>query len=258
MNASAVIQSSRHVAALAPLAPRGRRARSGRGRSRSGVNAVKSCVPGQQRARTRAARRGRCGCGQCSARPRSNALGVRRREHAVAVGPRAGVAPRVEAVGRRAPTSSTATSGGVSALRPRSVARAARRTTGDLAPRVHAAVGAPGDGEVDRRGAAAIAERAPRARPARSAARAGAPTRRSASPSYSTTSREVSPGHALTRSPCSPGARRRFPAGGWRRGPSASGPGGEERHGEAVAAPGRDRDAVDASALGSPRGRARW
>ena len=131
--------------------PGARRARSARARSASGVNAVKSCVPGQ-RARAHARSAGSSsGCGHHSARSRSNGLGAGARQHAVAVGPRPSIAPRVEAVRRRARPPTTATSCGRTPFRDRSSAAGSGSSSDEkldhLPPRVHAGIGAPGDGQ---------------------------------------------------------------------------------------------------------------
>ena len=87
MKVSASIQNSSSVAVCRPIARLARPARNARGRSVSGVKAVKSCAPGMRRHR-RARASSSTGCGHHSARPRSNGLGAAPRQHPVAVGPR--------------------------------------------------------------------------------------------------------------------------------------------------------------------------
>ena len=67
-------------AARTPPTPR---ARTARARSRSGVNAVKSCIPDQRASALRQARPTSTGRGQCSARPRCSALRARPGQHQV-------------------------------------------------------------------------------------------------------------------------------------------------------------------------------
>ena len=216
MNASAVIQNSstspcsRHsaledVALEADVVGLGRRERG---------EVVRA---GQQRARTRAAPRGRARCGQCSERPRSNALG--RAARAAPGSSRSASGRRGARRSRRAPRAPrvTATSGGVSALSPSSGGRRAR-VRRDLPPRVHAAVGAPGDG---------------RARPARAAASPSAASSspctvrcpgcraqpKNAPPSYSRSSRVIMRGRDAAIPPRAGARGRGVVAGGGR--PSA-------------------------------------
>ena len=105
----------------------------------------------------RRARRGRARAGHQKARRRSNTLRVRRGEHAVAVGAAERVAARVEPVRRRLGGEHRDVVGeqGVQAQRVDRLVRVA----GDLPPGVHAAVGAPGDRQLQRLAVGSVSPR---------------------------------------------------------------------------------------------------